>query len=138
MSDVEAIRSVLRALADVRDGPFYQLWVDLTYAVRSPRPESGFRLWRIADSVDVSATLWVSARTSVGADVGWGISVDTAAEVLVIAASISVTSDSGDHEVYSLEERTPSAAVAAAMILDFANRVCGQRQWMDGDTAGLS
>mgnify|MGYP000206241023 CR=1 FL=1 len=137
VSDVDIIRTILRALADVRDGPFYRLWVDLTYAVQSPQPEIGFRLRRVADSAEVSATVWVSARNSGGTDVGWGISVDTIAEHLVVSASISLTTDTGEQEVYSVQERTPCAAAAAATVVNFSHTVCSQRQWMDPDESGM-
>jgi hypothetical protein len=45
-------RVVLRALAEVRDTDFYDLWVLLTRTWPQPRPRIEFRIYKVAGSSD--------------------------------------------------------------------------------------
>jgi len=52
MNELQVVRDVLRALADVRDGSFYELWVDLPQPVEKPLNKIEFCIRRIADRKD--------------------------------------------------------------------------------------
>ena len=135
MDPLQAVRAVLRALADVRDGPFYRLWVDLTYLVQTPLPTIDFRIFRVADGDDAMVGVGVSMRRSDGADVGWSISVETSASALHLTSSVAVTTDDGTLEVYSKSHTSHDTEDAVETIHAFARDVCNERSWASS-TAG--
>ena len=129
MEWLQAVREVLRALADVRDGPFYRLWVDLTSIVTTPLPAIGFRIFRVADRPDAVAVVVVSMRRSDGVDVCWSLSVETATDSLHITGSVELTTDDGIDEVFSRSRTSTDAPAAVETIHAFAREVCGERSW---------
>jgi hypothetical protein len=129
MESLQAVREVLRALADIRDGAFYRLWVDLTSVVTTPLPDIGFRIFRVADGADALAVVSVSMRRSDGVDVCWSLSVETSTDSLRITGSVELTTDDGVDEVFSKTRTSTDAQDAVETIHAFAREVCDEGSW---------
>ncbi len=124
-----AVRGVLRALAGVRDGAFYRLWVDLTAIADRPLPDLTFRIFQIADSDDAIATLGVGMMRSDGAEVCWSLSVATTPQGLVVTGSVELTTDAGVEEVHRISHTASEPARAGELIRACADAVCRERAW---------
>ncbi len=131
MLDVDSLREVLRALAEVRDGPFQSLYVDLTYRFNGTIPKIEFRIYQVADSHEVLLVVRVSVVRSDGNDVDWSLSMQTSAGAMVITASVDILSERGYHQVFERSANTIDAQQAATLIHTFADEVCGQRRWIE-------
>ena len=137
MSEVEGIREILRALAEARDGPFYSLWVELTYRVRHPLPRIEFRIYQAADSAETLLSVWVSATRPDGIEVGWSVGLETTPRALIIWATVDFSDDQGSHEVLELYTETQDAGEAAAQIGVYAGTVCAERDVFGEDVDDL-
>lgn len=134
MSDVGGIRAIFRALAEVRDGPFYSLWVELTYRIKHPLPGIGFRIYKVADSVEAALGVWVSAVRPDGAEVSWSVVLKTTSESIVITASVDISDDDGTRQVFGRSADTGDAGEASTLIRVFAGEVCAKRDFLAGET----
>ena len=132
MSDVSGIRGIFRALAEARDGPFYSLWVELTYRIKHPLPDIGFRIYKVADSVETALGVWVSAIRPDGAEVSWAVGLETTSESLTITASVDISDDDGTHQVFERSTDTKDASEASTVIRAFAGEVCAKREFLTG------
>lgn len=130
MDELQTVRDVLRALADVRDGSFYRLWVDLTYLVKTPLPKIEFRIMRIADSKDAVANVVVSLTRPDWVEVFWCLSVQTTGEALIVTGSVELETDEGSVEVYTNSQTLHDPADVVDTIHTLADRVCGERSWV--------
>ena len=126
MSDVESVREILRTLAEVRDGPFYSLWVELTYRIKHPLPQIGFRIFQVADSAEAILGVGVSATRPDGAEIGWSVGLETAPGSLVVSASVDLSDDKGNQEVFVRRADTQSCAEASKLIRKYASEVCAE------------
>ena len=131
MSDLYSVREILRALAEVRDGPFYSLYVDLTYRIKQPVPTINFRIFQVADSHEAVLGVGVSAIRPDGADVGWSLGIETASGSLVITATVEISNKQGTHEVFVLSADTTDPRQASTLIRTYASEVCAERHWLD-------
>ena len=128
MSDVDALRNVLRALAEVRGGPFYSLYVDLSYRYKDTVPTNiGFRIDRAADNLNARLVVAVSITRPDGIGICWSVSLQTSAESLHITASVASSDDHGWREVFERSANTTDSQQAANLIRMFANEVCAKR-----------
>ena len=66
---IDGVKLAIRALAELRDGPFYGLWVDLTYLIKHPLPQIDVRVFRIGDGTDAVVGVSVSAQRADGKEV---------------------------------------------------------------------
>ncbi len=133
------VRDVLRALAEVRDGCFYNLYVELSHIVRQPPPQIDFRIRRIADCDDVIIFVSVSADRTDGINVCWSIVLETRSESLVVAARIELMGDTDVQEVFSLSHTTSDSKIAAAMIHKYSSELCLERDWIaQANSDGIS
>lgn len=130
MNELQAVRDVLRALADVRDGPFYRLYVDLPHPVKKPLKKIEFGIVRIADSKDAVAIVVVSTTRPDWIEVFWSLSVETAREALIVTGSVELETDEGTVEVYTNSQTLHNPANVVDTIHTLADRVCGERSWM--------
>jgi hypothetical protein len=133
-SDVGGIRGIFRALAEARDGPFYSLWVELTYRVGHPVPDIGFRIYKVADSVEATLGVWVSAIRPDGAEICWSVCLETASESLIITASVDISDDDGTRPVFERSADTHDAGEASTLIGVFAGEVCAKRDLLAVET----
>ncbi len=133
MSDVGSIRGIFRALADARNGPFYSLWVELTYRIKHPVPGIGFRIYKVTDSVEAMLSVWVSAIRPDGSEVSWSVSLQTASESLIISASVNVADDDGIYQVFERSAGTKDAKEASTLLRVFAGEVCAKRDLLAGE-----
>ncbi len=134
---MSSIREVLRALAEVRDGDFYPLWIDVMRQVhKPPLPQIGFRIYQVADSSDAMVTVWVGATRSDGNDVNWGVSVQTDGDTLLVTGEISVGDDLGSCKIFSLSDRSTDAARTAELVRHFAQEICARRECLETTEAG--
>jgi len=130
-SFAEDLRAVFRALAEARDGDFYRLYVDLTYAWPRPIPMIEFRVFQVADSVDALVALGVDGHRPDGSLVRWGVSLRASPQRLTIHGTVEITDDSGVFEVFKLAGDPADAAEAAELTRRYAAEVCAQRGWME-------
>jgi hypothetical protein len=128
--EVEGIRQLLRALAEVRDGPFYSLWVDMTYRVKQPMPQFVFRIFQVNDGINAVLSVNVSAYRADGAEVSWGVGLNTV-DSLNVYGGIEIDDKDGTREVFECSEIAASPKMAAEIIRRFAQEVCAQRHWFD-------
>ena len=126
MSDVESVREILRALAEVRDGPFYSLYIELNQRIRHPAPELGFRIYKVAYNAEATLGVWLSAIRPDGAEVGWSVSLETVQGSLIVSASVEISDDKGTRGVFAREVETKSCAEASRLIREYASEVCAQ------------
>lgn len=124
------VREILRALAEARDGPFYNLWLDVQVRIRSPLPDIGFRIYQ-SDAIDAQVSVWVSAVRSDGNQVCWGVGVETRGDEFEVFGEISEDDDRGSHEVFWVSDRSTDLKRAAEMIGDFARQVCARRECLE-------
>lgn len=129
--ETDGIRLLLRALAEVRDGPFYSLWVDLTHRLQKLTPEIGFRISQVSDNENVCLGVGVTAIREDGLDVSWSVGLSTATGRLIIAGSVEITDDNGTREVFTRSAEAASLQKAAELIRTYASEVCAQPQWFD-------
>lgn len=130
MSDVESVRVILRALAEVRDGPFYSLFIELRHHIQHPAPEIGFRIYRVADSAEVTLGVWVSAIRHDGAEVNWAVSLETVQGSFIVRGSVEISDDKGYEEVFVREADTQSCAEASELIREYASEVCAELKFV--------
>jgi len=145
--ETDGTRRLLRALAEVRDGPFYSLSVGLqkqTAAtgearetpMRVPFPEIGFRIYQCADSEEAWLVIGVSAVRKDGIEITWSVGVQTAPDALKVIAAIENSDDQGTS---TLHERSAAAAnplEASVLVRAYAQEICSQRQWFDDPVTG--
>ena len=130
-----AIRSVLRALAEARDGPLYALYVHLTH--RATRPARlDFRIYQVADSEDVRVVASVAYERPDGVGLCWSVLVQTVDNELLVEGSVEVERANGYQSVVELSERTADPARAAALIGQFAAAVCAHRADIEPEGVG--
>jgi hypothetical protein len=113
---LDAVREILRAIAEVRDGSFYRLWVDLTYQIKHPIPTIGFRIYQVADSDEAILGVWVSAVLPDGAEISWSVSLHTASEDIGVETSVSITDDDSTREVYGQVAHTTDPGEASSLL----------------------
>jgi hypothetical protein len=138
MSDLESVRHILRTLAEVRDGPFYSLWIDLGYRIKHPSPNIGFRIYRVADSAEAYLVVWVSATRADQVEVCWSVTIQTTHESLIITAGVEITDDNGTHQEYERTAETMDWRQACVLIRGYASEVCAERSWIGGTVGGQS
>ena len=126
MSDLDSVRTTLRTLAEVRDGPFYSLWVGLPRDNACPMPQIDFRIYQVADSADTSLSIWVSAIRADGAEVSWGVSLITTSKSFVVTALVEISDGDTTHEVFTRSADTRNSNEASRLIHQFANEVCAE------------
>ena len=131
MSDVDSIREVLRALAEVRDGPFKSLHTDLTYRIQRPLPQINFRIYQVADSKEAYLVVGVSATRPDGEEVSWSLSIETSAGSLIVTAAVEVSYEQGYRQVFERSESTTDSRQAASLIHAYAVEVCRERRWFE-------
>jgi hypothetical protein len=125
---VADIRSVLRALADVRDADFYELWVDVIRSWPEPLPEIEFRIYRVADSTDAMVVVAVEGTRPDGIEIAWALSVTAHPNDLLITGSIGARAPDGEtSETFHRSEASRDPEHAAGLIRALATEVCGQR-----------
>jgi hypothetical protein len=126
------VRAVLRALAEARDGPFYNLYVDLSYAWPGPSANIGFRIYQVGDSPDV----WLGVSTSIdppnGLGVDWSVFLRISIQRLSVEGAVEVNEDAEGNVrvVFSLNSEAATASEAASLIRRFSEEVCAQRAWI--------
>ena len=130
MSDVDALGKVLRALAEARDGPFYSLYVDLSYRFKNSSPNFGFRIYRLADSVGAMLAVGVSVTRPDGTDIGWSLSLTTSPGSMLVTACVEITDDHGTDEVFERSVSATDCHEASTLISTLASEVCAERQWL--------
>ncbi len=127
-----AVRHVLRALAEARDGPLHSLYVHLTHsAARVPPQSVGFRIYQVADSEDVRLVAGVDHVRSDGVGVCWSIAVQTADNELVVEGGVEVERATGYEAVVELSERTADPVRAAVLVRQFAAEVSAYRSCIE-------
>jgi hypothetical protein len=131
-SSIHGLREILRAFAEVRDGPFHQLWLELTKRVRSPKPKTGFRIFQVANGAEAMVAVWVSARGRKGHELSWGVSVQTVGDELWLLGSVSVGDGRGSRALFEVTDRTADGERAAELLRSFATQVCTKLEYLDG------
>jgi hypothetical protein len=126
MSDLDNVREILRTLAEVRDGPFYSLYVGLTHHSVRPMPQIDFRIYKVADSAETSLHIWVSTTRTDWAEVSWGVSLTTTPKSFVVAASVEISDGDEIHEVFARLANTQDCSEASKFLRQFANEVCAE------------
>ena len=131
MSDVDAVAAVLRSLAEARDGPFYDLWIELLRSETKPLPEIGFRIYRAATPAGATShtVVGVSGTREDGRSVAWTLALDVGSEVRVTGTVEMDEEDGGWREMYIETEAVIDAAAAAQAIGTIAASLCAQREW---------
>src|SRR6476620_10557133 len=128
MNQLQAVRDVLRALADVRDGSFYRLYVELPF--KEPIPEIGFRIYGIADRPDAFAVVYVSVTRPDCVEVAWSLSLETTDDALIVTGSVELTTDKGTVGVFNNSHTLYDPADVGNKIHILADQVCGERSWI--------
>jgi hypothetical protein len=124
-----AVLRILRAVADARNGPLYALWVSLRAEPGRPGPESGVRIYPVADRPDAHLVTWVAAHRGDGREVSWSVGVTARPDSLEVIGTVEVGDDSGRWDtVYESASTTVSAVEAATAVLDQAAAVAEQRR----------
>lgn len=145
--ETDGTRRLLRALAEVRDGPFYSLWIGLqkqTAAagdsretpMRHPLPGIGFRIYQCADSEEAWLVIGVSAVRRDGIEISWSVGVQTAPDTLEVIAAIENTDDQGTSTLHECSAAAANPHEASVLVRAYAQEICGQRQWFDDPVAG--
>ncbi len=129
-----AVRHVLRALAEARDGPLYSLYVHLTHCAARP-PSIGFRIYQVAESEDVRVVAGVEYERPDGVGMCWSVAVQTVDNEVVVEGSVEVERATGHEDVVELSERTADPARAAALVRQFAAEVSAHRKGIEADGA---
>ncbi len=125
------VRVVLRALAEVRNGEFYRLWVTLTRCWPKPLPRIEFRIYPVAESADGHVVVVVDGTRPDGAEFNWGLTVTTRQHSLIIEGSIGMLPADGDgSELFSTSSETADPQQAADIIHAVAAEVCAHRGWL--------
>jgi len=130
---------VLRALAEARDGPFYNLFVTVTKGARSKSgarpPDIGFRIYRVADGGDACVVLHLSAPRLDDVEQTWTLSVQTDGRALVVSGEVSVENERGSQQLFETSRRTTDETQAASLIHEIAQEVCAYREgfWTEED-----
>ena len=131
MGDIDSVRAILRALAEVRDGSFYSLYVDLTYRKAHPLPQIGFRIYQVANSHEAVLGVGVSVTRPDGTIVSWSLSIETSARSLDISGTVELTDDNGSREVFVRSAETADLQQVANLIHNVADEVCAQKHWFE-------
>jgi hypothetical protein len=128
---IDDVRVVLRALAEVRDKEFYPLWVLLTRSWAQPVPRIEFRIFQVAEGLDVRLVVHVCGTRPDGAELDWGIAVMTRPFGLLVEGSIDMRAP-GQHgsEVFCKSHEASDPQEAADLIRSTASEVCRQRRWV--------
>lgn len=129
----DAVRGVLRSLAEARDGPFSRLWVDACHIWRAPSPEIGFRIFQVADSADAYVAVGVSGTRTDGREVSWSLTVRASPTSLTISAQVEVEIDRGFETVFEVAETTGAVDEATMLIAEYADKVCRERLHLTND-----
>jgi hypothetical protein len=129
MDQLQAVREVLRALAEVRNGAFYKLWLDLQELVKTPLPKIEFLIRRIADSKDAVTIVPVSLRRPDCVEVLWSLSEETIGEALIVTGSVELTMDEDTVEIFTNSHTLHDGADVVDTIHTLAGEVCGERSW---------
>jgi hypothetical protein len=135
---MDGAREILRALVDVRDGPFYLLWVDLTdllwgrlpdaVRVAAGLPNIEFRIYQSEGNKDTYTAVSVSGRRQDGAGLSWGVTLRTADHEMEISGEAAIEVRQESREIFSVSERTNDTARAAELIKSIAAQVCARRE----------
>lgn len=136
VTTVEAVASVLRSLADARDGPFYALWIDLMRTSTQRQPTIGFRIYRAVgpDEANSHTVVGVTGVREDGRTLSWTLSLDAGSD-LRITGSVDVDEENGEsRQLYVQNERVDDAGAAARAITAIAADVCAQRDWWTSST----
>jgi hypothetical protein len=131
MSDVEIIRNILRTFADVRNGPFYSLYVNLMNHAKNPVPSIDFRIYPVAESTQAYLVVAVTGTRPDGVEVCWSISLETEQISLVITAAIEVSEDHGWREVFRRSAHTLDSQEASTLIRSLGREVCAELRWFE-------
>ena len=129
-----AIRNVLRALAEARDGPLYSLYVDLSHRAAQP-PTIGFRIYSVADSDEVRVALGVEWQRSDGLPVSWGVTVETAGIEIVVTGGVEIERASGYEAVVEYSDRTTDPERAPELVRRIAADVSAYRECIESTGA---
>lgn len=131
VSTVEAVASVLRSLADARDGPFYALWIDLTRSSAQQQPTIDFRIYHAVgpDEGNTHTVVGVSGVREDGRTVSWALVLDAGSELRIIGVVEVDEENGGSRALYAREKRVDDAGAAARAIATLAADVCAQREW---------
>jgi hypothetical protein len=121
------VRSVLRALADARDGAFYALWIELTRRWPEPTPSIGFRIFRMADTDNAHVVVSVGGTSPNGVEALWSVSVVASDEELTLEGQLEVADGDNWSSIYRDERVVSDPSLAAESILALASAVCSQR-----------
>jgi hypothetical protein len=127
---VDDIRTVLRALAEVRNTDFYPLWTELLRTwLPDPMPEIEFRIDQIADGADGAAVVCVGATRFDGTEFVWGLRLLTRSGNLVVESTIGTRSPDGASSdlLFKRSEQTQDPVQAADLIRTLAAEVCQRR-----------
>ena len=133
MDTVEAVAAVLRSLADARDGPFYELWIDLLRSNTKPQPTIGFRVYRAVGPAEADSytVVGVSGIREDGRSVSWTLALEAGSKLRIVGSVEIDEENGGSRELYEQEERVDDAGAAARVIAAIAGGVCAQRHWWD-------
>jgi hypothetical protein len=125
------LRAVLRTLAEARDGPFYNLYVDLTHAWPGPSADIGFRIHKVADTTDVMLSVGASVNPPGALYVGWSVALMVEPERLTVTGMIEADEAvESTREVFKLNSEARTAEEAAELIRQYSEEVCAQRAWI--------
>ena len=126
---IDDIRTVLRALADIRRTDFYPLWANLLQSWPEPMPEMEFRIDQIADSTDAAAVVCVEATRPDGTEFVWGLRLITRSGNLVVESSVGFRSADGaiSDLLFKRSEQSQDPSQAAHLIRTLAAEVCQLR-----------
>jgi hypothetical protein len=118
----------VRALAEARDGPFYDLYVHQPWK-RPTIPTIDFRIFKM-DSQDVWLVVGVDGQRPDGFGVTWSLGLGVASTGFAVSAGVEITDKAGNvDEVFRLSDEASSAADAADLIQRYSTEVCAQRSW---------
>ena len=130
MSELQAVRDVLRALGDVRDGPFYKLYVYLPDPVERPHNKIEFRIRRIGDNKNAMAYVMLSLTRADWIEVSWSLTVETTDKALIVTGTIELETGEDTVEVYTNAQTLHNLAEVKGTIHTLAEQVCGERSWV--------
>ena len=135
-AEVNGVRVLLRTLAEVRDGPFYTLWVELTHRLKRLTPQIGFRISQVADCEDACLGVGVSATREDGLELDWYVGLTTSPDNLQVTGAIAITDDTGSREVFTRSAAAANPQLAADLVRNYAAEVCAQLHWFDKPEVG--
>lgn len=124
----DAVRVVLRALGEARDGPFYRLWTAVGRAWSPAVPTIGFRVYQTANSEDAYVAVGVTGTRPDGNEFSWSVSVEASPASLTVAGRVEGDAVGGADALFVVVQSTDAADEAGRLIAEFAERVCDQRQ----------